>query len=203
VRDSIILGSILTPQYDAVEVVEQGSKISIGKFTYGYEHLKIRLWGEGTSLRIGNFCSLSDNITFFLGGNHRTDWMSTYPFGHIFTEKLGNEDIVGHPASKGNIVVGNDVWIGSGVTIMSGVTIGDGAAITANSTITKDVQPYELIGGNPAKSIRYRFSPEIINLLLELSWWNLPIESIKSIAKTLSTVPSSEKLEWLIKRYRT
>ena len=90
------------------------------------------------------------------------------------------KDISGHPATKGNVIIGNDVWIGYKATIMSGVTIGDGAVIGACSVVTKDVKPYEIVAGNPAKVIRKRFSDEIIIQLLKIAWWNWPIEKIKA-----------------------
>ena len=109
------------------------SNISVGRFTYGFENLTIRQWNEGAALKIGAFCSLADKITIFLGGNHRTDWISTFPFGHIYQAELGGSRISGHPSTKGDVVVGNDVWIGSGVTIMSGLHIGDGSVLSANA----------------------------------------------------------------------
>lgn len=77
------------------------SEIQIGEFTYGWQHLGIREWGEGSNLKIGKFCSIADNVSVFLGGNHRVDWVSTFPFGHVSRETLGSEQIPGHPMSKG------------------------------------------------------------------------------------------------------
>jgi len=159
----------------------------IGKYTYGHDNITI-LGGrtEGTKLIIGKFCSIADNITIFLGDNHNTNWFSTYPFGHIhdniFTKLNRNN---GHPSSKGNVVIGNDVWIGSNATIMSGITIGDGAVIAAKSVVTKNVPPYTIVGGNPAKEIRKRFSDDIINKLLELKWWDKSDEEINNISDVL------------------
>jgi len=176
------------------------SPIHVGRFTYGVENISIREWGEGAALKIGAFCSIATSITIFLGGNHRVDWMTTFPFGHIFQEELGGGDIFGHPATKGDVIIGNDVWIGHGSTIMSGITIGSGAVIAANSTVVKDVMPYEVVGGNPAKLIANRFSDEIINLLLQLAWWNLPVEVIKELTGKLSAAPSIEVLKDLIRQ---
>jgi len=111
-------------------------------------------------------------LVLYLGGNHRTDWITTFPFGHIHKDIFTTFDGVGHPATKGDIVIGNDVWIGNNVTIMSGVRIGDGAVIACNSHVVKDVEPYSLTGGNPARHIKFRFTPEQISKLLEISWWN-------------------------------
>ncbi|MDH2998576.1 hypothetical protein A1D22_02090 [Pasteurellaceae bacterium LFhippo2] len=178
------------------------SKVSIGRYTYGIENLSIHQWNEGATLQIGAFCSIARNISIFLGGNHRIDWITTYPFGHIFQEELGGQGIVGHPTSNGDIIIGNDVWIGSGVTIMSGVTIGDGAVLAANSHIVKDVKPYEIVGGNPAKSLKFRFEQEIIDKLLQLRWWELELETIKEITHDLSTPPTSKLLDKLLATYR-
>jgi acetyltransferase-like isoleucine patch superfamily enzyme len=177
------------------------SPVVIGRFTYGHEHLSIRQWGEGAPLEIGSFCSIADKVSCFLGGNHRTDWITTYPFGHIFAEELGGRDIVGHPATRGGIRIGNDVWIGSGATIMSGVTIGDGAVIAANATVVRDVQPYEIVGGNPAKPIGRRFDEDMVALLLKLQWWNLPLEDIRSITGVLCSQPTTQLLQTLIERF--
>lgn len=94
------------------------------------------------------------------------------------------------------------MWIGHGVTILSGITIGYGAVIAANSTVVKDVAPYEIVGGNPARAIRKRFTNEVVELLLKLMWWDLPIESIKEICKELSSIPDSNLIHSLISRYR-
>jgi acetyltransferase-like isoleucine patch superfamily enzyme len=178
------------------------SPISVGRFTYGLENLWVREWSEGAALKIGSFCSLATNITIFLGGNHRTDWITTFPFGHIFQDELGGEDIKGHPATKGDVMIGNDVWIGSGVTIMSGVTVGDGAVLAANACIVKDVQPYQIMGGNPAHSIKQRFDVETIELLLKLKWWDLPLPDIRQIADKLCAEPDKDTLLQLISTHR-
>lgn len=170
------------------------SPVSVGRFTYGVENILVREWGEGAALRIGAFCSISSSVMVFLGGNHRTDWITTFPFGHIFQSELGGADIIGHPATKGDVVIGNDVWVGHGVTIMSGVTVGDGAVLAANATVTKDVQPYEIVGGNPAALIRRRFDDSLISLLLELHWWDLPLDAIREINEKLCAEPTEALL---------
>ena len=95
------------------------NSIAVGRFTYGHKKIRVQTWGEGHKLKLGAFCSIADNVTVYLGGNHRVDWITTFPFGHIFKDRLGGENIVGHPSSNGDVVVGNDVWIGSGATLMS------------------------------------------------------------------------------------
>lgn len=178
------------------------SAIKIGKFTYGHESIEIKQWGEGANLEIGCFCSIASNVTIYLGGNHRTDWITTFPFGHVFTKELGEEKFVGHPLTKGDVIIGNDVWIGSGATVLSGVRIADGAVISANATVTKDVKAYHIVGGNPAKVLKSRFSEDTIDLLLELKWWNLPLKDILNIKEDLSAIPSKEKIKEFINEYR-
>jgi acetyltransferase-like isoleucine patch superfamily enzyme len=148
------------------------------RHTYGLQHLQVKDWGEGTKLTVGSFTSIADRVIVFLGGNHRTDWVTTFPFGTVAT------DVFPHPkcatnVSKGDVVIGNDVWIGSNVTIMSGVTVGDGSVIAANSTVTKNVDPYTIVGGNPGRFIKKRFTDLQIERLLKISWWNLPDEKIR------------------------
>jgi len=157
-----------------------GSSISIGRFTYGWEHITVRQWDEGAPLDVGSFCSIAGNVQIFLGGNHRMDWITTYPFGHTFPNDFGGP-INGHPKTNGGVSIGHDVWIGQGATIMSGITIGDGAVIAANATVSKNISPYEVVGGNPACHIKFRFNTEIIELLLRLKWWNLSLEDIKKL----------------------
>lgn len=178
------------------------STIKVGKFTYGHESIEIKQWNEGANLEIGSFCSIASNVTIYLGGNHRTDWITTFPFGHMFIKELGEEKFVGHPSTKGDVIIGNDVWIGSGATILSGVKIGDGAVISANATVTKDVEAYYIVGGNPANVLKKRFTEDIIELLLKLAWWDLPLKDILNIKGTLSDLPSRKKIIELLETYR-
>jgi acetyltransferase-like isoleucine patch superfamily enzyme len=143
-----------------------------GKYTYGREHIKVYAWGEGAKLKIGSFCSIASNCNIYLGGNHRTDWVTTYPFGHIHKPIFNKFNGTGHPRTNGDVIIGNDVWIGNNVTIMSGIIVGDGAVIAANSHVVKNVDPYSIVGGNPAKTIKYRFGGEQIKKLLTIQWWS-------------------------------
>jgi acetyltransferase-like isoleucine patch superfamily enzyme len=152
---------------------------SVGKYTYGTEGIKIFHFGDNNigKIIIGSYCSIAPNVSMFLNENHRYDWVTTYPFGHLHKNTFNNynkDQKFLYSMSKGNgdIIIGNDVWLGMNVTIMSGVTIGDGAVIAANSHIIKNVEPYSIIGGNPAKFIKYRFSKEQIYELLKIKWWN-------------------------------
>lgn len=149
----------------------------IGGHTYGKPVL--RWWGEKARLIIGRYCSIADGTTIFLGGNHRTDWVTTYPFSALAGRWPEAKSIVGHPATKGDVVIGNDVWLGGQCVIMSGVTIGDGAVVAARAVVTKDVAPYAIVGGNPAKVIGSRFPPEQVARLLALRWWDWPDDTVR------------------------
>jgi len=171
---------------------------SVGKSTYGAHNIEIYYWGENTWLDIGNFCSISGHIEVYLGGNHRIDWATTYPFGHINQQIYPNFKGEGHPQTKGNVKIGNDVWVGTRVTIMSGVTIGDGACLANNSVITKDVEPYSVVGGNPFKLIKKRFDDKTINKLLELKWWELEDYHINEMSPYLCNENFKDYLDELI-----
>lgn len=134
----------------------------------------------GDKLKIGKFCSIAKDVKFIMnGGGHRIDTFSSYPFpifGGSWAEKLKNERLGAD--SKGDTVIGNDVWLGRNAVIMPGVQIGDGAVIAAFSVVCSEVPSYSIYGGNPAKLIRKRFSKETIQALLEIQWWNWDYEKI-------------------------
>ena len=140
----------------------------------------------GDKLIIGKFCMIASNVTFIMNGaNHLSNSISSYPFaifGKAWSQAMDGK---GYP-SKGDTIIGNDVWIGYNATIMPGITIGDGAIIASNTTVTKDVEAYSIVGGNPGQLIRKRFSEADIAKLLELKWWDWPIEKITAHVQKLT-----------------
>ena len=138
---------------------------------YHFEHM-------GDRLKIGRFCAIAAGAEFIMNGaNHAMDGFSTYPFP-IFGEGWEDADIDWAKGSRGDTVIGNDVWIGTGATIMLGVTVGDGAIIAAKAVVASDVPSYAIAAGNPARTIKHRFSKDIIERLLKIAWWNWPAEKI-------------------------
>lgn len=173
--------------------VFRDKKFIVGKYTYGVP--RILFENNESNLIVGKYCSFAEGVSIFLGGNHRTEWITTYPFGEIYKNNIPHS-IKGSAVTKGDVVIGNDVWIGFNATIMSGVKISNGAVIAAASVVTKDVGPYEIWGGNPAKFIKKRFNEKEIEKLLDIEWWNLPHEDILNFSKELS----SDNLNELTKR---
>lgn len=170
--------------------IVKSPNIIVGDYTY-YDDMEDAMNFEcnvlyhfdfiGDKLIIGKFCAIGSDVQFIMNGaNHYMDGISTFPF-YIF----GGDWAKSAPAKeelpfKGDTVIGNDVWIGYKATIMPGVTIGNGAIIAAHSVVAKDVEPYSIVGGNPAKLLRKRFTEEQIDNLQQLSWWNWSIEKITS-----------------------
>ncbi|MEA4988579.1 MAG: CatB-related O-acetyltransferase [Anaerovorax sp.] len=191
--------------------------IEVGDFTYysGYYHKEdfedicVRyllgdrstrsykeLFGEDfifDKLIIGKYCSIGSGSTFLLAGNqgHRHEWISTYPFQtDIFQNARDGFK------RKGNTIIGNDVWIGTEAMIMPGIKIGDGAIIAARSIVTKDVEPYTIVGGNPSKILKKRFSDKEIEQLLEIQWWNWEINKINEALPIICSNQISKLYEY-------
>ncbi|NBX92236.1 MAG: antibiotic acetyltransferase [Proteobacteria bacterium] len=149
-------------------------QFEIGHGTYGKPIVQCH-WEGLATLKIGRYCSIASEVVIYLGGEHRLDWVTTYPFNIQCEEARG---IKGHPWSRGDVVIEDDVWIGTGAFIRSGVRIGSGAVVGARSVVTRDVKPYEVVAGNPAQHIRMRFSETEISDLLKIAWWSWPHEKI-------------------------
>lgn len=171
--------------------------ISVGDYTYyddpvdptAFERNNVLFnWPEfGDRLTIGRFCAIATGVKFMMGSaNHRTSSISTYPFA-VFGGAWA-ENIPPHLAQlpfKGDIVIGNDVWIGRESVVMPGVNIGDGAIVAAYSLVTRDVAPYTVVGGNPAKYIKNRFDEELTALLRALKWWDFAPAALADFMPTL------------------
>jgi len=153
--------------------IVSGKNISIGNNTsIAYQTLILNQ--SENNLTIGNFCSIAPYCCIY-GHNHNHQTLTTYyARQRIFKEDAGIDAI-----SKGDTIIGNDVWIGTQSVVVSGIKIGDGAVVAAHSTVTSDIPPYAIVGGSPAKIIKYRFSDDIIKKLLEIQWWHWDIEKIK------------------------
>ncbi len=168
-------------------------KVKVGKFTYGDLHIQSQN-DEGEGLEIGHYCSIARGVCFLLGGNHYYKRFTTYPFKAIF---IGDHII--ETTTKGKIIVGDDVWIGVEAFIMPGVKIGQGAVIAAKSVVTKDVPPYAIVGGNPATIIKYRFSDEVIEKLLQIDFSEIEPQTILDNAKAYEQEDDFEKMLCLLK----
>lgn len=164
--------------------------IIVGDFTYFSDvdfesHVLHHYDFIGDKLIIGKFCQIASGVTFIMNGaNHQMNATSTYPFYIMGWDHAApsHNDL----PLKGDTIVGNDVWIGQNVTILPGVHIGDGAIIGLNSVVSKDVEPYTIVAGNPARFIRKRFDDELIGLLQRLKWWDKPAEEIQSLIPILT-----------------
>ena len=186
------------PHYDRLcflKNIVTNPNIIVGDYTYYDDFEDVRHFEKnvryhfdfiGDKLVIGKFCMIASDVTFIMNGaNHLSRAISSYPFA-VFGEGWANAmDGKTYP-TKGDIIVGNDVWIGYNATIMPGVKIGDGAIIASNATVVRDVAPYAIVGGNPAQEIRKRFSPEEIARLLEIKWWDWEVERISQHVQDLT-----------------
>ena len=160
---------------------------SVGQYTYG--RLNIINFLNQYKLNIGNYVSIADNVTFVTDGEHKLNCLSTFPFK---VNVIGKET---EATSKGNIVIDDDVWIGYGATILSGVHIGQGAVVAAGAVVSRDVPPYAIVGGVPAKVIKYRFTPPVIDFMLTLDYSKLTEDLIRTHVDELYTELNNLELE--------
>lgn len=199
------------PNFSTVTYIRptvKSKNIVVGDFSYFSDvdfekHVTHHYDFYGDKLIIGKFCQIAAGVEFVMNGaNHQMNAASTFPF-YIFEgweQEIPSTDVF---SFKGDTVVGNDVWIGQNATILPGVHIGDGAIIGASSVVASDVEPYSIVAGNPAKQHRKRFDSELIAILLELKWWELPIEQINALIPTLTSSDLDavkEQLRLLLKK---
>lgn len=167
--------------------------VEVGDYTYGGLH--VLTYNRDNKLKIGKFCSIAQEVMFVLSADHYTDHISSYPF-KVWIMKEEQEGV-----SKGDITIDDDVWIGFRSTILSGVHIGQGAVIAAGSVVTKDVPPYAIVGGVPAKVIKYRFSPEKITELMKIDYKKLTDEMVKRhIDELYQELQDEKQLDWMPKK---
>jgi acetyltransferase-like isoleucine patch superfamily enzyme len=155
--------------------------------TYFDRHVNIISWSDKYFVKLGKYNSIGRECNFFLHANHRPDWVTTSSqlWGPVTHEIAQMHMEMGHPSCKGDIIVENDVWIGAKATIMSGVKIGNGSVVGSGSVVTKDVPPYAIVVGNPAVVVKYRFTEEQIQKLLDISWWSWDEEKIRDNAMNM------------------
>jgi acetyltransferase-like isoleucine patch superfamily enzyme len=164
------LTSLIPPVSGSVAWLKQHGMLVIGRHSYAPPEFVQIVAGDSARVIIGNWCSLATGVEIMPGGNHRIDTVTTYPIQRRYG--LPGAEQAGQPWSKGDVVIGNDVWIGRGAKILGGVTIGDGAVIAAWSVVTKSVAPYTIVAGVPARVTRRRFPPEIAESLQRIRWWD-------------------------------
>ena len=159
-------------------------QFSIGRYSSG--HLTVSDCTPGQTLRVGQFCSFAQGTHVLLGGEHRSDTVTTFRFGSRPPFQARYSHLAeGNAVDLGDVVIGNDVWIGANSTILSGVTIGDGAIIGAGSVVRRDVPPYAVVAGNPARVARFRVPEDQIEALLRIAWWDWPLEQIEEAVPLL------------------
>lgn len=183
IKNTIVRGKLHTGRNCKLIECDLNGSISIGNYT--------TVMGPNTIIRakihpiqIGSFCSIARSVQF-QEYSHKINALSSY----FFNQNVLGGDVSNDIVSKGAIVIGNDVWIGAGATLLSGVTVGNGAVIAANSVVTKDVPDYAIVGGIPAKIIKYRFDEDIIKLLNQWQWWKLNDEQLKSLKALFTNEP--------------
>lgn len=168
--------------------------------TYFDRNVNIISWSNDYHIHVGKYCSIGRDCNFFLHANHRSDWITTSSqlWGPVTPEIASLHMEMGHPSCKGDIIIGSDVWIGAKSTIMSGIKIGHGAIVAAGAVVTKDVEPFSVVGGNPAKHLKYRFEKQQIRDLLDIAWWDWEESKIKEEAMILW----SQDINFFIEKHR-
>jgi acetyltransferase-like isoleucine patch superfamily enzyme len=181
-------------EVDRLVQLEQQGLLRIGRHSYGRPRVDVYR-GSEARVEIGAFCSIGPDVRIVTGGVHPPDRVSTFPF----RVKMGLPGAYadGVPSTDGDVTIGPDVWVGTGVTILSGVTVGAGAVIATGAVVTRDVEPYAVVAGIPARMVRHRFTPVQVEALLRIRWWDWPDDVIRTRVDDLS----GGTVEAFIERY--
>lgn len=169
----------------------------LGAGTYGMP--LVHDLNNGTTLKIGAYSSIAKGVQIYLGGNHRLDWVTTYPFPAFLQEAV---HIKSYDVSRGDVIIGSDVWLCADCTILSGVTIGHGAVVAGNAVVTRNVAPYSLVAGNPAKHVKWRFDEATREALLKSVWWEWSEEEIRQNVEKLCSENIQTFLEYVQQRQK-
>jgi chloramphenicol O-acetyltransferase type B len=184
---------LLPNDVDRFNEVRARGRVDYGIGTYGAPKI-LEYAYDDSRLTVGSYTSIAANVTIMLGGNHPMDRVTTLPIRILWDLPGAGDD--GYPSTKGDTRVGSDVWIGHEALILSGVTIGDGAVIAARAVVTKDVEPYAIVAGNPARVISFRHTPEQRDALRAIAWWNWPEAQILAAADRLSASDIDGFIRW-------
>ena len=176
-----------------LEKLARAYGFSIGAYSYGRP--KVRFAESGRRLTIGRYCSIADKVEILLGGDHRLDWASTYPFAAMRGLWPEADAPADYHASRGDVSIGHDVWLGSGCMILSGVTVGHGAVVAARAVVARDVPPYAVVAGNPARVVRIRFDEATVAALVACAWWDLPHAAVARLVPLLQSGRIPELIE--------
>ena len=169
------------------ELMQEANKIQSSDNSELADSFKQTIIDQIDALDLLEYNSIGRDCNFFLHANHRPDWITTTSqlWGPVTPQIADMHMKMGHPSCKGDIIIENDVWIGATSTIMSGIKISNGAVVAGGSVVTKDVPPYAIVAGNPAKVVKYRFTEKQIDKLLKISWWDWPEDKIRENGMTL------------------
>lgn len=178
---------------------ERYPNYAIGEASYGLPIVHDN--HEGTTLKIGAYCSIASNVQIFLGGQHRTNWVSNYPFPFFFEMDTEYRENYIKEGSRGDVIIGSDVWLCANCIILSGVTIGHGAVVANGAVISRNVPPFAVMAGNPAKQIKWRFDEATRNSLLETAWWEWPKDEINHILDKICSPDLTDFLNYAKTRH--
>jgi virginiamycin A acetyltransferase len=172
---------------DATTIIKASDNqpvIEIGRFTYS-AGLGIGLADTRSRVRIGNFCSIAEQVIFFLKTDHRPDWLSSYPLNRFPWDSTIPKPSDPYADLRDDITIGSDVWISWGVKVLAGVTVGNGAVLCADAVVTRNVPPYSVVAGNPARVVKRRFDDDVIDYLEQLKWWDMSVSQLQKYAPLL------------------